>query len=190
MAKVRLNPVMEQIRGQIGELVFRRYGDGVIVARKADLEGITLSAAQANHRVRFQQAVDYGKSAMADPAVKAIYLAAAKARSIPVFSCPVADFFNAPSVSDVNLSNFTGAVGDKIAFHAEDDFGVVRARVAITKTDGTLIESGEAAETNPGSGLWSYTATQSIPPGTQVRVTATATDRPGGIGTGQAEIDL
>ena len=180
MAKVRLNPVMEQIRGHLGELVFKRYGDGVIVTRKADLEGLTPTPAQAEHRARFQQAAQYGRSVMADPALKAVYLAASKERGIPLFSCTIADFFNAPSVSEVDLKTYTGKGGDKIAFQAVDDFGVVSARVAITGSDGSLIESGSAAETNPGSGLWSYTATQSIPPGTHVRVTATATDRPGG----------
>ena len=36
MAKVKFNPVLEQIRGQVGDLVFKHYGDEVIVGRKPD----------------------------------------------------------------------------------------------------------------------------------------------------------
>ena len=93
-------------------------------------------------------------------------------------------------MGELDLSNYAGSAGDKITFRTVDDFGVVSAQVAITKADGTVIESGSASETAPNSGSWSYTATQAVPPGTHVCVTATATDRPGGVGTGQAEKDL
>ncbi len=33
MAKVKTNPIIEQLRGKIGDLVFKRYGDEVVVAR-------------------------------------------------------------------------------------------------------------------------------------------------------------
>jgi len=39
MAKVKLNPLLEQVRGQVGDLVFKRYGEGVLISRKLDLEG-------------------------------------------------------------------------------------------------------------------------------------------------------
>jgi hypothetical protein len=109
MAKVHFNPFLEQIRGHVGELVFKRYGDKVIISRKADLEDVTPSEAQAAHRERFQQAVQYGKAAMADPVGKGLYLAAGKARGIPPFSCAVADYFHAPSVGDLDLSNYAGS---------------------------------------------------------------------------------
>ncbi len=34
MAKVKLTPILEQFRGQMGDLVFKHYGDEVIVGRK------------------------------------------------------------------------------------------------------------------------------------------------------------
>ena len=40
MARVKLNPILEQVRGQVGDLVFKRYGEGVIISRKPDLEGV------------------------------------------------------------------------------------------------------------------------------------------------------
>ena len=96
MAKVKLNPVLEQFRGQIGDLVFKHYGDEVVVGRKPDRSGIQPTEAQLEHRVRFRQAVLYGRLVMADPDKKEIYEQAAKVQGKPIFSLTVADFFNAP----------------------------------------------------------------------------------------------
>ena len=46
MARVKLNPVLEHMRGDIGDLVFKKYGDKTIVSRKADLSGVKPSEAQ------------------------------------------------------------------------------------------------------------------------------------------------
>ena len=32
MAKVKLNPILEQIRGQVGDLVFKRYGEKTVIS--------------------------------------------------------------------------------------------------------------------------------------------------------------
>jgi len=52
MAEVKLNPVMEQIRGKVGDLVFRRYEDEVVIARKPDLSGRTPTPGQRRLRGR------------------------------------------------------------------------------------------------------------------------------------------
>jgi hypothetical protein len=55
-----LNPVLEQIRGQVGDLVFKCYGDEVVVGRKPDRSDIQPTEAQLAHQERFRQAVLYG----------------------------------------------------------------------------------------------------------------------------------
>ena len=187
MAKVRLNPILEQLRGQVGDLVFKRYGERVIISRKPDMEGQEWSEAQTAHRERFRQATIYGKMVMADPQAKAIYEEAARAKGKPVFSLTVADFFNAPSVDEVDLSEYTGAVGDAIVIQAHDDFDVSGVSVSLTGVDGNAIESGEAVETPAGSGRWVYAATAAAPTGTTVRIAVTAMDRPGGEGEAERE---
>jgi hypothetical protein len=196
MAKVKLNPILEQVRGQVGDLVFKRYEDEVVISRKPDYEGREWTEAQLAHRERFRQAAFYGKlvthararcARVADPETKAIYVEAAKAKGQPVFSLTVADFFNAPSVDEVDLSGYTGAVGDKIVIRASDDFDVVGVSVSLTDADGNPIESGEAVETPPNSGRWVYTATTAVGTGTTVRIAVTATDRPGGVAEAEKE---
>ena len=187
MAKVRLNPILEQLRGRVGELVFKRYGGRVIVARKPDFEGQEWSEAQKAHRERFRQAALYGKMVMADAETKAIYEEAAKARGKPVFSLTVADFFNAPTIDEVDLSSYTGSVGDEIVIVARDDFGVAEVGVSLADGDGNPIESGEAVESPAGSGRWVYAASAAVGAGTTVRIAVTAADRPGGTAEAEEE---
>lgn len=184
MARVKLNPIIEQVRGAVGDLVFKRYGDDVVLSRKPDLEGTEPTEAQLAQRERFREAALYGKMVMADPETRALYDDAAKAKGKPVFSLTVADFFNAPSVDEVNVSAYGGATGDEITVRASDDFEVMGVRLTLTDADGNPIENGEAARDN---GLWRYTATADVPTGTVVRIGVTAIDRPGGLGEGEAE---
>ena len=187
MAKVKLNLVLEQVRGQVGDLVFKRYGEGVVISRKPDMAGREPTEAQLAARERFRQAALYGKMVMADPETRTLYEKAAKAKGKPVFSLTVADFFNAPSVDEVDLSGYTGAVGDQIVIRASDDFDVVGVSVALTDAEGNAIESGVAVETAPNSGRWVYTATAAVGTGTTVRIAVTATDRPGGVAAAEEE---
>lgn len=190
MAKVKLNPVLEKIQGQIGDLVFKRYGDEVVISRKADMSGRTPSAAQLAHQERFREAAMYGRMVMADPESKALYVDAAKAKGKPVYALMVADFFNAPSVDVVDVSGYSGAVGDEIVVMASDDFDVAEVQVALTTGDGTSIEAGAAVETPVNSGRWVYTTTVATVTGTAVRIAVTAVDRPGSMDSEEVDVTV
>ena len=98
----------------------------------------------------------------------------------------MADFFTAPVVDEVDLSNYNGAAGDPIVVRAHDDFKVARLLVAVSDTNGVEIENGEAVETP----RWVYTATSTIPQGTVVRIAVTVSDQPGGTGEKMTEKTL
>jgi archaellum component FlaF (FlaF/FlaG flagellin family) len=183
MAKVALNPILEKINGQIGDLVFKRYEDKVILSRKPTVSDREPTAAQQAARDRFRAAAVYGKMVMADPALKAIYVAKAQAKRKPVFSLMMSDYLNVPTVSAVDLDGYTGAAGDVVAVSAYDDFEVTEVTVSLADDGGTVLESGAAVVDN---GRWLYTTTTSVTPGTTVTVTATALDRPGNSGSANA----
>jgi hypothetical protein len=164
-------------------VTFKEVQGETIISRMPDRSGLEPTEAQTAARERFRQATLYGKMVMADAEAKAIYEEAAKAKGQPVFSLMVADFFNAPSVDEVDLSKYTGAAGDPIIIRAHDDFDVTAVNVAVAQADGTAVEEGAATETPPDSGRWIYTATAAVPTGTAVRITVTATDRPGHAAT-------
>ena len=190
MAKVKLNPILEQIRGQVGDLVFKHMNDEMIIGRKPDRSGIQPTEAQLDHQERFRQAVLYGRLVMADPDKKATYEQAARVKRKPLFSLTVADFFNAPVVDEVDLSEYGGMEGDPIIVRAHDDFKVAHLQVTVSDTNGQEIESGEAVETPPASGSWAYTATENVPQGTTVRISVLVSDGPGSTGQATAEKSL
>jgi hypothetical protein len=181
MAEVKLNPVLEQVHGKIGDLVFRKYQDRTILARKPEVHQPETEA-QIKAREKFSLAALYGKSVMADPEKKALYDAKAKDKGQPVFSLMVADFFNAPVVDEIDLSGYTGQIGGTIGIRAHDDFQLKGVEVVIRDTAGTVLEQGAAAN-GTLDGKWTYTATATVPAGQTVAIEVTATDLPGHKGT-------
>jgi hypothetical protein len=180
--KFKLNRAFREVSGELDGLVYRNVRGKVVAARKPDLSNVVYSESQIAHRERFKQAAAYGKSALADPTVREQYEAAAKDKDMPIFALTIADFFNAPSIDNVNLSAYNGQVGDLINIIARDDFEVLSVHVSITNSDagGSVVESSNAVETAAGSGQWVYTATTVLAAGTDVVVNVVATDRPGG----------
>ena len=180
MAKVQLNPVFEQLRGGIGDLVFKRYRGGVIVARKADPSSLVPSQAQLDQRERFRQAALYGKMALADAQTRLLYEQAAEAKDLPVFALTVADYFHAPVIDEIDLEAYIGNVGDEIVVHAHDDVMVQQVLVRLTDAADNVLETGLAVEDPADSGRWVYPALTQVAPGETVFVTATVSDLPGG----------
>jgi hypothetical protein len=183
MAHTQLNPVLINIRGKIGDLVFNRQNGGTVISKLPSFDGRESTEARKAIQQKFRQAVIYGKMVMADPATRALYADAAKEDHKPIFSLTVADFFNTPTVDEVDLTKYSGEVGSEIAVRASDDFDVVEVEVAISDTEGRPIENGSATKSSVDLGRWTYKATTRVAPETAIRVEVTATDRPGHTGT-------
>ncbi|MBK8901693.1 MAG: hypothetical protein IPM53_10955 [Anaerolineaceae bacterium] len=179
MAKITLNPLVKFIQGKVGDVVFKRQGDGVILTRRP-VSKKRPSPAQLAQREKFKQATLYGRLVSADPARKAVYFQQSEARQRPMFSLMIKDFMNAPVVEYVDVAKYRGAVGDEIVVLADDDFGVVAVTVTISNSEGTVLTEGAAVETPVGSRRWVYVAETAVTPPVVVRVRAV--DRPGNVG--------
>ena len=157
--KATLNPMFEQVSGQLGDLVFRVIRGKVVISRKPVLNGSEPTEVQVQHRERFKQAVTYGKGVMADAGIRPLYEAVAKAKDMPIFALMIADYFNAPIIHHVELSAYNGKAGDVISIRASDDFSVENVHVSISDDQGNPIENGNAVKTAEGTDLWLYTTT-------------------------------
>ncbi len=74
MAKVRLHPLFEQLRGKMKGIVFRLSHNGKISAYASpDMSRVKWSTAQLAQRERMAEASAYAKAAIADPHIRAIY---------------------------------------------------------------------------------------------------------------------
>jgi len=94
MAKVTLNPIIKEMHGKTGNMVFRRSRAGdIYVIKRADMSKVKWSEAQEAHRQRFKEATAYAKAAMAQPKIRAIYEKAATKQGRSPFFVAVSDYF-------------------------------------------------------------------------------------------------
>lgn len=178
MAKITFNGFVDTVRGGVGGLVVRKSRGKYTLSNKPDMTGLEPSEAQAVQRKVFARAVLYAKSVMEDPASLAFYEALAEQKDSPTFALCVGDYLNPPTMDELDLSQYHGRVGDQILITTQDDIGVIRVNVDLTRTDGTSIEKGQAIEL--GTGNWAYIATVPVAAGTDIFIEAQAFDRPGG----------
>lgn len=179
MAKSKNNVVTHGLSGKVGDLlVFRRHGNQTVVAKIPQSKN-KATESQLENRRRFQQAVLYATSKLADPATKDSYQAAAKGTQT-AYNVAIADFFNAPDIHEIDLSGYNGQPGDTIRVFVSDDFMVKEVRVTINNQDGSEVENGLATPDTKGR-LWTYTVTQTNETVVGDRIVVTASDMPGNV---------
>jgi hypothetical protein len=96
MTKAKLNPILEQLTGKIGNMVFRLAHTGKLsLIKSPDMSRVKWSTAQKEHRQRFKHAVAYARAAIADPEIRPIYvqMAMEKQNSKRPFDMAVSDYF-------------------------------------------------------------------------------------------------
>jgi len=186
MAKVQLHPLLLEVRGRIGDWVFRRVGRDTIVSRRPRRRQRPPTPNQLRQRRHFQDAMAYGRAVARDPQLRRRYVAAARARLTSVYVCALTDFLNPPRITRVDCSRYTGRAGQALAIHAEDNFEVRSVAVRITDATGGEIEAGPAVR-DARTGKWSYRARQTVVGGV-LRVEIVVTDHPGHTATQSIEI--
>ena len=180
MATSAKNIVLHGVSGKLGDqIVFRQRAGTTILAQAPGAREGEPSEAQKQQQHKFQQAVVYGKAEMADPVEKAEYQEKASGMKT-AFNVAVADFFHAPDVDEIDLTAYTGAVGDIIRVRATDDFKVVQVHIAVYNGDGTLVEEGNA-EQQANEIDWLYTATAVNSNLEGDKIVVRVSDKPGNI---------
>ena len=180
MAKIKFYPFFAGMSGKMGNMIIKTSKNGqTYISSCPEKSKAKPSQAQLAQRKAFGQASDYAKSALADEATRALYEALAEVRNITPRAVCMGDYLNAPTLDDLDFSQYHGQVGDPIRITTHDDVGVVKVNVKLTRIDGRLIESGQASEQRAGSGNWEYVATVPVPLGTDIFISAQAFDRPG-----------
>jgi len=176
MAQSKNNIVTHGLSGKVGDiLVFTQRGGKTIVG-KVPTHTQQLTDKQLAVQDKFQQAVVYAQISLSNDATKAEYAAQAK-NGQSAYNVAVADFFYAPNIQSIDLSNYAGAVGNTIVITVTDDFKVVAVRVKIYNADGSLVEEGEAAQQAVGT-RWQYTATVANPGISGDKIIVQAIDSP------------
>ena len=94
MAKITFVDGIIDIRGKLGNVVFKRAHTGeIIISKHPDMSNVKWSKAQKDHRKRFKAAVAYAKACMADITISQIYQKAAIKQNKRPFDLAVSDYF-------------------------------------------------------------------------------------------------
>jgi hypothetical protein len=180
MAKSRNNVITYGLSGKIGDILIFRQRDGQTIVAKVPNQSKTLSEEQIKVRKRFQRATIYAKGAIADPELKELYEAEAKKqKGMTAYNVAVADFYHGPDIEVVDLSSYSGTIGDEIRVIAHDNFAVKSVHVKITNADGSLVKEGYAV--NSAGNIWIYTASANNESLDGDKIVVTASDIPGNI---------
>ena len=186
MAKAK-NIILHGVSGKIGDtLVIRQRGGMTILSEAPGEREKAPTESQKAHQAKFQQAVIYGKTVMADAESKAEYGEKADDRH-SAYNVAVADFFHAPDIDEIDVTNYTGAIGDSIRIRATDDFKVVQLHVAIFNADGSLVEEGDAVQQENVLD-WLYSATIANESLEGDKIVVKAADKPGNIAEQEAQL--
>lgn len=180
MAQSKNNVVTHGLSGKVDLLVFSQRNGKTIVSKSPRKPG-TVSPSQQQVQASFQQAVIYAKAATADPVTKENYKAKAPVGN-SAYNVAIADFFNAPDITEVDLSAYTGAPGSSIKIAVNDDFKVASVSVKIENPDGSLVEQGNAVA-QPDGLHWIFSATQNNSSLSGDKITVLASDLPGNQST-------
>ncbi len=135
-------------------------------------------AAGLTPRQRVQQAAFYGHDVRNDPARSAAYGKHTDEILRSPYSVAVADYLNAPDITNVDFSGYRGQVGDIIVVQATDDFALHHVHILIQNPDGSIVEEGDVVPEADGT-TFRYRATALNDSLIGDKITVTATDYPG-----------
>ena len=178
MAKGDLDLFLEGIRGKLGKVVYRRTAAGTVLARRPRFTAAP-TAAQTAVRELFRSAAAFGRLVRDNPALRAQYEAAAKAKGMKYYPFAVADYLNPPEVKAIDASGYHGVLGQSFTVQAYDDFQVVSVTVWVGSAAGDTYVEGPAVLVD---GRWQFTPASTVDVGEAVVIKATATDRAGRTG--------
>lgn len=176
MAKVRSNIIIQGLSGMLGnQLVIKqdKAGRTIVSVRPTFDENREFTEEQKAHQEAFKEATAYAKDAKGE----AVYAEKAEGTPMTSYNVAVADWFHPPEITEVDLSAWTGQIGETIRVKAVDDVKVEQVTIVITDEADAVLEQGAATQ---AVGLWwEYTTTAEA--SGNPKVVAAAMDLPGHI---------
>jgi hypothetical protein len=169
--------VIAGISGKLAGMIFRQRNGKTFVSMVPSNKPTKRSAKQQEVGDRFRRAVQYAKSAIANPVMRDIYKAKApKGKS--AYNMALADFLHAPVIQEVDVTGYSGKVGELIKLKVIDDFEVKSVNIKIHKKNGDLQEEGAAVRSSDQM-EWAYVVKNSNRRLIGSKVTVIANDNPG-----------
>ena len=180
MAILKENPIMSGASGMLGNVVvYRQYRGRTLMCNRPAKRNV-ITPHQQKMKSRFLEAVAFAKKQIANPATKAIYQPGPDSKFTSAYAAALADYLKRPVVEDVDVSAYSGNVGDVIVVKATDIARTLVVAVSVFGIDGKVVEHGIAVD-NVFTDRYIFKATR---PNAFVRgskILITVRDRPGNM---------
>jgi len=150
MAKVRNNIITQGLSGSLGDQIVFRAGKGgqtIVAAKPAFTTEREFNPAQLAQQQAFRNAIAYARGAKQEDA----YITKAQGTTMSAFNAAVRDWFDKPRLLNIDVSGWSGEIGQIIRIEAQDDTFVASVRVVIADANGDILEQGDAVQDN---GSW------------------------------------
>src|SRR4051812_11586246 len=121
MATVLINPAFKQIRGRVGNMVFRQRNGRSQAFTHRPRRALPPTASQLAVRDKFMLAASYAKHALLDPATKAFYAGVGAQSGKSAYAAAMSDCLRPPVIVLVDLIAYQGYRGGPIRVLATDD---------------------------------------------------------------------
>lgn len=187
MTKLKNNVVTKRTRNKVDDIHTFNQRIEKTIPRKVHSSSVLIKTdKQLKLRRKFKRGVEYAKSVLSNPSLKAAY-EAVLTEGQTAYNLALADYFVPPEIKMLDVSKYHGKVGDIIRVRAIDNFRVNKVKLIIKKSDEIIIESGDAVRDSLNVLLWKYTVTKNNTQISGTKIIATAIDLPGNI-TAKEEI--
>lgn len=181
MKKKSANELEKAYSGIFGAEVSLENRKGKSVMKmKTKKTDVVPTEGMVKHRQKFARAANYAKNILLVPDMQAAYALKSR-KGLPAFQVALTDFMLPPSVTVIDVNDYSGMVGDQIHVVAYDDFAVADVTVTIQDSSGVVVEKGHCV-LNPLTSNFDYTATVQVSNLMGVMIIAQARDYPGHVG--------
>jgi len=121
---------------------------------------------------------------------QSLYQNKAVGSALSAYQWALADYFGMPEVEEIDVSGWTGEAGQSIVIRARENLIVLHVDVMISEgsAGNSVLESGEAEQSDTDRSLWIYTTSTAVPQQPGICVDVVAYDLPGNRGTGVVEL--
>jgi hypothetical protein len=181
MATINNNPLLKGASGMLGDVVVYRETRGKMIMSNRPKKREVLTDHQKVVKSKFLQAVQYAKMQVQNEVTKAEYATGVNDRMISAYAVAVADYLKGPEIISIDLTNYSGNVGDVINVVAMDNFKVTEVSVEIRSATDQLIERGPATKDGDITPNWRYISTTANQFVEGAKLIVRAKDKPGNI---------
>jgi hypothetical protein len=178
------NPLIGLIEGAVGDLVFAHTKDGRIRVQHRPVRKAPFRAGELKRQASVAAANRYVTRVRQSPEEYAVYQNAARITGKRACDLARCDCLCAPTIKDIDVSQYTGTPGQIVLVEATDDFEVLSVGIVISDAAGLVLEQGPAA-LDQTLGRWVYKVSVAVATG-QTVVIHVRTSR--GVSPGEYEI--